>query len=76
MIGNKDNEFLEAWYQNGQKQNVTVVQNVSVVYQLEQPITAQNMTDHQTGNQTGGLDLVPPRVIEEETPEEMLGGHQ
>jgi energy-coupling factor transporter ATP-binding protein EcfA2 len=27
IIGNKDNEFLEAWHQNTQQQNVTVVQN-------------------------------------------------
>ena len=27
MIGNKENEFLNAWYQNVQEQNVTVVQN-------------------------------------------------
>ena len=26
-IGNKDNEFLDAWYQNVQQQNVTAVQN-------------------------------------------------
>jgi hypothetical protein len=26
-IGNKENEFLNAWYQNVQQQNVTVVQN-------------------------------------------------
>ena len=34
------------------------------------------MTGNQTGNQTGGLNLVPPRVIEEETQEEILGGQQ
>jgi energy-coupling factor transporter ATP-binding protein EcfA2 len=27
VIGNGDNEFLDAWYQNTQQQNVTVVQN-------------------------------------------------
>jgi hypothetical protein len=27
VIGNKENEFLNAWYQNVQQQNVTVVQN-------------------------------------------------
>jgi hypothetical protein len=27
VIGNKDNEFLEAWYQNVQQQNINVVQN-------------------------------------------------
>ena len=31
------------------------------------------MTGNQTGNQTGGLNLVPLRVIEEETQEEILG---
>ena len=34
------------------------------------------MTGNQTGNQTGGIDLVPPRVIEEEAQEEILGGQQ
>jgi hypothetical protein len=57
-----------------------VVLGVSAVYQLGQPIKAQNqldnMTGNQTGNQTGGLNLVPPRVIEEETQEEILGGQQ
>ena len=55
---------------------VLAVLSVSVVYQLGQPIIGQNMTGNQTSNQTGGLDLVPPRVIEEETQEEMLGGQQ
>ena len=50
--------------------------SVSVVYQLRQPITAQNMTGNPTGNQTGGIDLVPPSVIEEEAREEILGGQQ
>ena len=27
VIGNKDNEFLEAWHQNVQQQNINVVQN-------------------------------------------------
>jgi hypothetical protein len=27
VIGNKDNEFLEAWYQNVRQQNINVVQN-------------------------------------------------
>ncbi len=27
VIGNKDNEFLKAWYQNVQQQNINVVQN-------------------------------------------------
>jgi hypothetical protein len=27
VIGNKDNEFLEAWYQNVQQQNINVIQN-------------------------------------------------
>jgi hypothetical protein len=27
VIGNKENEFLNAWYQNVQQQNVTVIQN-------------------------------------------------
>jgi hypothetical protein len=57
-----------------------VVLGVFAVYQLGQPINAQNqldnMTGNQTGNQTGGLNLVPPRVIEEETQEEILGGQQ
>ncbi len=57
-----------------------VVLSVSAVYQLGQPIAAQNqldnMTSNQTGNQTGGLNLLPPRVIEEETQEEILGGQQ
>jgi hypothetical protein len=29
VVGNKENEFLNAWYQNVQHQNVTVVQNNS-----------------------------------------------
>jgi uncharacterized membrane protein (DUF373 family) len=49
---------------------------LSVIYQFGQPINAQNMTGNQPGNQTGGLNLVPPRVIEEETQEEILGGQQ
>jgi hypothetical protein len=57
-----------------------VVLSIYAVYQLGQPIIAQsqldNMTVNQTGNQTGGLNLVPPRVIEEETQEEILGGQQ
>lgn len=57
-----------------------VVLGVSAVYQLGQPINAQNqldnMTGNQIGNQTGGLNLVPPRVIEEEKQEEILGGQQ
>jgi hypothetical protein len=43
---------------------------------LGEPITAQNMTGNQSGNQTGELDLVPPRVVEEETQAEILGGQQ
>ena len=57
-----------------------VVLSVSAVYQLGQPITAQNQLDNISGNQivnqTGGLNLVPPRVIEEETQEEIFGGQQ
>ena len=34
------------------------------------------MTGNQIGNQTGGIDLVPPRVIEEEAREEIFGGQQ
>ena len=40
---------------------------------LVEPITAQNTTGNRSGNQTG-LDLVPPRVVEEETQAEILGG--
>ena len=43
---------------------------------LAEPITAQNMTGNQSGNQTGELDLLPPRVVEEETQAEILGGQQ
>jgi hypothetical protein len=42
---------------------------------LVEPITAQNITGNQSGNQTG-LDLVPPRVVEEETQAKILGGQQ
>ena len=52
---------------------VLIVLSISVVYQFEQPINAQNITGNPTGgNQTGGLNLVPPRVIEEETQEVIL----
>ena len=44
----------------------------SIAYPVVQPVTAQNMTS----NQTGGLDLVPPRVIEEEAQEEIVAGQQ
>jgi hypothetical protein len=40
------------------------------------PITAQNMTDNQPGNQTTGIDLLSPLVVEEETRAEILGGQQ
>ncbi len=53
-----------------------VVLSFSVVYQMTQPITAQNVTGNETTNQTGGLDLVPPRMIEEETQEEIVAGQQ
>ena len=55
---------------------VPIVLSITAVYQMTQPITAQNMTGNLTTNQTGGLNLVPPRVIEEETQEEILGGQQ
>jgi hypothetical protein len=52
---------------------MVVVLNVSL---LILPITAQNMTDNQPGNQTTGIDLLSPRVVEEETQAEILGGQQ
>ena len=48
----------------------------SIAYPVVQPVTAQNMTGNQSSNQTGGLDLVPPRVIEEEAQEEIVAGQQ
>jgi hypothetical protein len=52
----------------------------SANYLLSQQITAQNQLENMTGNHTGnqsvGLDLVPPRVLEEETQEEIVGGQQ
>jgi hypothetical protein len=43
---------------------------------LVEPITAQNMTGNQSGDQNGELDLLPPRVVEEDTQAEILGGQQ
>jgi hypothetical protein len=47
----------------------------STAYQLMQSATAQNMTGNQSSNQSVGLDLLPPRVVED-TQAEILGGQQ
>jgi hypothetical protein len=52
-----------------------VIAIVVVRAALVVPITAQNMTGNQSGNQTG-LDLVPTRMVEEETQAEILGEQQ
>ena len=44
--------------------------------QLVQSVTSQNMTGNQSSNQSVGLDLLPPRVVEEDTEAEILGGQQ
>jgi hypothetical protein len=53
--------------------SMVVVLNVSL---LILPIPAQNMIYNQPGNQTTGTDLLSPRVVEEETRAEILGGQQ
>jgi hypothetical protein len=53
-----------------------VIAIVVVGAALVEPITAQNMTGNQSGDQTGELDLLPPRVVEEDTQAEILGGQQ
>ena len=53
-----------------------VIAIVVVGAALVEPITAQNMTGNQSCNQTGELDLLPPRVVEEDTQVEILGGQQ
>jgi hypothetical protein len=60
---------------------VLAVLGISTVFPLLQQITAQNqlennMTGNQTGNQSAGLNLLPPRIIEEEVQEEILGEQQ
>jgi hypothetical protein len=45
-------------------------------YPLTQSVIAQNMTGNQSSNQSVGLDLLPPRVVEEDTEAEILGGQQ
>jgi hypothetical protein len=60
-----------------------IVLSITSGYQLAQPITAQNLPENITGNQTSnrtggsfGLDLEPPHVREEEEQAEILGGQQ
>lgn len=59
---------------------ILIVLGVVSGYQLTQLTTAQNQfengTGNKTSNETAGLDLIPPRVIEEEAGEEMLQGQQ
>lgn len=48
-------------------------------FQLTKQATAQNYLENTTGNQTNnltGADLLPPRVLQEETEEEILEGQQ
>jgi hypothetical protein len=51
-----------------------VVLGSSWAYPMVQPTSAQNMIGNQSGNQTTRIDLLPPRVLEEEENlTEMLG---
>jgi hypothetical protein len=49
---------------------------VGVGASLIEPIAAQNMTGNQSGNQTVGPNLLPPRVVGEDTQAEIFGGQQ
>ena len=58
---------------------VVIALGASSGFQLTQQATGQNYLENTTANQTNnrtGADLLPPRVLQEETEEEILEGQQ